>query len=289
MGLHNATVAVITLCGDSGPNYYFFNSWQEMFRHDIRGRKHWVHGGEVAVKSGPRIVEGRSLAFERALKASGFDDIEWFLTIDSDMGFEPDTLDRMLEVAYRGDPDGNMIKVLGALCFAGSPDVIKPTVYTPRSDVAGYAPRNICELTRDEESGRFTFAGTPYPRDQLVKTIATGAAFMLIHRDVVVHMTAPHPDGFGSNPRNLGASNPYPWYAEGVDEHGRAYGEDIVFCQRAMNLRYPIYVDTRIKIDHYKEGALLNERTFDDRLKVAFGDDWERYTVAAPQRQLVLP
>lgn len=199
-------------------------------------------GGQISLFSGPRVAEARSQIVDGFLNTQFFKGAEWLLMIDSDMTFDADTLDRMLEVA---DPE--TCPILGGLCFAGSPATkIYPTVY-----------RLV------QEDG---FAGVEpvldYPKDSLVKVGATGAAFLLVHRSVFLRMAAPHPHGFGSFPD--GVANPYPWFVEGGTTKGRPYGEDIAFCMRANALNIPVHVHTGIKIGHVKRFT-LTESSFEER------------------------
>lgn len=195
-------------------------------------------GGTIMVTSGPRIAETRSQIVDKFLHSSQFDGAEWLMMIDSDMVFRPEHIEALLEVADRTERP-----IVGGLCFAGlSPETMYPTVY---------------DLSR-EEGGAFAVGQIhDYPRDQLVKVGATGAAFMVVHRDVFVKMAK----AFATLPN--GAPNVYPWFVEGhADAHGRPFGEDIAFCIRAQSLGIPVHVDTRVKIGHHK-GLVIDETLYD--------------------------
>lgn len=195
-------------------------------------------GGTIMVTSGPRIAETRSKIVDNFLTSPAFEGADWLMMIDSDMVFRPENVFDLLEVAHPTERP-----IVGGLCFAGlSPDTMYPTIY---------------DLTRDDE-GRFEVAQRhDYPRDQLVKVGATGAAFMVVHRSVFLQM-AHH---FATLPN--GAPNVYPWFVEGhTDAHGRPFGEDIAFCIRANSLGFPIHVDTRVKIGHHK-GLIIDEALYD--------------------------
>lgn len=195
-------------------------------------------GGTIMVTSGPRIAETRSRIVDTFLTAPQFEAAEWLMMIDSDMVFRPEHIEALLEVA-----DKDERPIVGGLCFAGlSPETMYPTVYN---------------LSR-EEGGAFAVEQVhDYPRDQLVKVGATGAAFMVVHRSVFTKMSR----AFAQLPN--GAPNVYPWFVEGhADQHGRPFGEDIAFCLRAQSIGFPVHVDTRVKIGHHK-GLIIDEALYD--------------------------
>lgn len=195
-------------------------------------------GGTIMVTSGPRIAETRSQIVDKFLGSPQFEGAEWLMMIDSDMVFRPEHVDQLLDVAHRTERP-----IVGGLCFAGlSPESMYPTVY---------------DLSRQDDGAFAVGQIHDYPRDQLVKVGATGAAFMVVHRDVFAKMSA----AFATLPN--GKPNVYPWFVEGhTDSHGRPFGEDIAFCIRAQALGFPVHVDTRVKIGHHK-GLILDENLFD--------------------------
>jgi len=199
-------------------------------------------GGTIMVISGPRVAETRSRIVDTFLTSEHLAPAEWLVMIDSDMTFRPEDVFRLLDTAHPTERP-----IVGALCFAGlSPQTMYPTIYN---------------LVR-EDDGRFATGQIhDYPRDQVVKVGATGAAFLVVHRRVFEAMLRPHPEGFGTLPN--GTPNVYPWFVEGhVDAHGRPFGEDISFCIRANALGFPIHVDTRVKVGHHK-GWIMDEALYD--------------------------
>jgi GT2 family glycosyltransferase len=144
-------------------------------------------------------------------------DATWLLFVDSDMGFAPDAVDRLLLAA---DPTDRPI--VGGLCFGfqqRDPD-----------GMGGFDMKPFPTL--------FDFDGTSfrirwdYERDTVTKVDATGCAFLLIHRDVLAKF-----DGTWFDRARLG------------DE---LLGEDISFCARAGELGFPIHVHTGVRTSHYK-------------------------------------
>jgi hypothetical protein len=211
---------------------WFTYSLGRMLRYDAQGNQHICRpeGGLLALSSGPRVAEARNQIVD--LFADVHPDTEWLLMLDSDMTFNEDLVDRLVEAA-----DPKTAPIVGGLCFAGGRSHQPyPTVYRELDVVDGYI--NI-ERVYD------------YPRDRLLKVGATGGACLFMHRDVLARMKAPHPNGFGTLPN--GNVNNYPWFSEGlVGPHGEPLGEDIAFCKRAGLLGIPVHVHTGIKLGHMK-------------------------------------
>lgn len=163
----------------------------------------------------------------------------WLLFVDSDMGFAPDTLERLLKSANRWERP-----VVGALCFGlrregQDPDTLAerfrtfPTVYVWRE----YPDRVGFEVVAD------------YPRDELALVSATGAACVLIHRRVLETI------------RERDGDN---WFSPVTHPIGpTTFSEDMSFCVRVAAADFPMYVDTSIKTCHDKGGVFLDELAFD--------------------------
>lgn len=171
-------------------------------------------------------------------------DGEWLFFVDSDMGFEADAVDRLIEAA-----DPRERPVVGGLCFAAlrrRPEegqghaerfVIQPTVYEwiELDDEAGFRPIN------------------DYPRGRVVQVAGTGAAFLLIHRSALEQVRVSggdawfepmkHPTGYKGQPR---------WFSE-----------DLSFCVRLQAAGIPVHVDTSVRTTHEKGSIYLDEDTFD--------------------------
>lgn len=225
-------------------------SWDELRNHDFAHCQHVVKGGHVMLQSGPRVAEGRSQVVQEFLTNPRLKNAHWLAMIDADMDFEPHAICQLLGSAYGGnakaDPMNPDCYLIGGLCFAGHYARMYPTIYQGAKHQA--TGQVVPEPVKD------------YPRDQLVKVMATGAAFLLVHRQVLAHMTKPWPDGYGTSP--TGEANPHPWFVEGQNA-GVQFGEDIAFCLRANALGYATYVDTRVKVGHVKQ-IVLTEQVWDD-------------------------
>ena len=154
---------------------------------------------------------------------------EWLLWIDSDMGWSPESLDALLSSA-----DAGTAPIVGGLCFGASDGELWPTMYrlAPHPDTGEPTTMRVSE----------------YPADTLVQVAATGAAFLLIHRDVLVKM------------REHNFNDAFPFFQE-TSLGGKPCGEDLTFCLRALALELPVHVNTAARIGHHKS-HLLDEKTF---------------------------
>ncbi|CAB4173539.1 Glyco_tranf_GTA_type domain containing protein [uncultured Caudovirales phage] len=153
-------------------------------------------------------------------------DADWLWWIDADMGWEPTALERLLTVA-----DPIKAPIVGGLCFGALHDQLFPTIY------------QLAEV----DGGLTTVRVHDYPRDAMVQCAATGAAFLLIHRDA---LTAIRAQGFNAT---------FPWFQE-TEMGGKPVGEDITFCLRAKQLGIPVWVHTGVKVGHHKSTLLTEER-----------------------------
>lgn len=199
-------------------------------------------GGPFMISCGTgAVVESRTLATRKFLDETPH---EWLWMIDTDMGFSPDTVDRLVDAA---DPVER--PVVGALCFGAREMAYDgmggrrirpaPTIYMPAKDMQGH----IGFTTRWE-----------YPENALVQCAGTGAACLLIHRSVLVRLREKYGDGWWDPVR-------YP--------DGRWVSEDLSFCWRLSTLQIPLFVHTGVTTTHHKSVWLG-------------ADDYEPLTASAP-------
>jgi GT2 family glycosyltransferase len=210
------------------PENVFLMSLLGVYRHDADHHRYLHRGAEISLESGPRVAEARCQIVDAFARTK----CDWLWMVDDDMGFEPDTLDRLMDAA---DPETR--PMVGALCFIGGEGSrVRPTLY------------NFTTAEGDMEHVM------DYPRDTLVKIGSTGAACVLIHRSVFAAMKA----RFGVLPD--GRANPYPWFQEGAfNSTGGAYGEDTAFFLKASALGIPLHVHTGIRCSHMKKYAVTEE------------------------------
>lgn len=201
-------------------SYSFFHSMQEMTAHVVTHDESRGRGGFLPIRYGTGgLVEARNTAVAQFLRS----DCEWLFWIDTDMGFDGNTLDRLIDAA---DPVDR--PVVGALCFVNSElrrdgmggyvTAAAPTTYAWARNpdgAMGFVPR--CDFTPGE----------------VLKVDATGSACIVIHRSVFERI----------------ATN---WYGLIASPDGRPFGEDFSFCLRCVEHGIPIHVATGVVTTHLK-------------------------------------
>jgi hypothetical protein len=197
----------------------------EMLGWDVAHSGRIVRGGWLAMSYGTGgIVAGRNLAVKQFLAER---DADWLWWVDTDMGFPPDAVDCLMEVA---DPVER--PVVGGLCFAQRE--------TASDGMGGYRcePRvTIFDWVQDEK--QVSFRGrTRYPINAVMQCAGTGSACILIHRSVFERIA----EKFGPV-----------WYERAPNPStGELFGEDLSFCIRMQALGIPLFVHTGVKTTHQK-------------------------------------
>lgn len=152
------------------------------------------------------VYDARNQASQKAV-AEGFDFVLW---IDSDMTFEPNLLETMLNEI--GDKP-----MLSGLCFGRKPP-FKPCIFD--------------DISATQEGLGITPHATnwyDYPRDTITEVAGCGFACVLQRVDMLDVMLAMYGVPF------------FPI---------AGLGEDLSFCYRAAKLDYKMYADTSLKIGH---------------------------------------
>lgn len=163
---------------------------------------------------GPYLDVGRNYVVEKFLAG----DAEVLLFVDSDMEFTPDQVHEAVSQVSIGRP------VIGGLYVnAFAEHGVKPVALN--WDIETSPPQMVP-------------IENPSDGDGLVQVGCVGTGFMAIHRSLLDQMTALF-------------DPPCPWFAE-VAFAGSQMGEDVTFCQRAVSLGHPVYVDTDNRIAHHK-------------------------------------
>lgn len=181
-------------------------------------------GGYVAVRCGTNQLPAARNTMVRVFLSDR--EADWLLVLDTDMGFGPDTVDRLYEAA---DPVARPI--VGALCFANRE--------LGQDGMGGY--RTVAEptvLDWLEHEGRRGFAVRfDYPRDTVTRVAGTGMACVLMHRGVLEKIGAE----YGT------------WFEQARDPAaGELLGEDLSFYLRAGSLEIPVHVHTGVRTTHAK-------------------------------------
>lgn len=219
-----------------GVSYSWHRSMIEMTAWDLANHMRVWRGGYVAMRCDTgEIVKGRNEAAAEFLAQGS---AEWLWMVDTDMGFAPDTIDRLVAAA---DPDKRPI--VGALCFSqrevdqdgmgGWNTLATPTVFdwAHDGDKQGFAVR------------------WDYPPDTLVACDGTGMACALIHRSVLERIRdaqTPTPGG-GTAPAGPVWFNRVPNMTT-----GQMISEDLSFCVRVRALGIPVHVHTGVRTTHHK-------------------------------------
>jgi hypothetical protein len=202
----------------------FMDSLVNLLMFDAANEQRVIRGGYIAMRYGTGgIIDARNKTAQRFLDRPS----EWLFIVDTDMGFEPDTLERLLAVA---DPVER--PVVGGLCFAQKE--------TGRDGMSGFrcAPR-VTILDWVQTANGEQFAGrASYPINAVVRCAGTGSACILIHRSVIEGIAGKYGDGH--------------WYDRITSPDGEQYGEDVSFCIRAGAAGFPVHVHTGVKTTHLK-------------------------------------
>ncbi len=212
----------------------FMQSKQDLLLYDLSNRQRIMsHAhGEMGKQCGAAaIADGRN-AIARAILDESDADYLWM--VDSDMGFEPDIVDRLVEVAHAKDRP-----VVGGLAFAHKTD----------GKATGYGIRYRCQPTlydwyEDDDQAGFV-PRFRYDRDTLAEVGATGAACVLIHRLALEAIRDRYGDQWFDPIRHPKITNPL--------------SEDLSFCVRVAACDMPLHVHTGIKTGHDKGGVYYDE------------------------------
>jgi hypothetical protein len=190
-------------------------------------------GGPLMFRCGPGgLVEARNDVVRHFLDETPFD---WLWVVDSDMGFAPDTVDRLLEAA---DPEAR--PVVGGLCFAlqeTTPDGMQGWVTSPVPTLYDWAKK---------PDGEFGFASRrEYRVNALTQVAGTGSACLLMHRSALVRVR--ERDGT--------------WYDRVSYSSGLKVSEDLSFCYRLNAVGVPVFVHTGVRTTHHKQ-VWVGESTY---------------------------
>lgn len=218
-------------------SHSFSDSLMRLIAHDIAHEGRVVRtGGPLMFRCGPGgLVEARNQVVAHFLDNM---QAEWLWCIDSDMGFAPDTVDRLVDAA---DPIDR--PVVGGLCFALGetvPDGMSGFLSKPFPTLFSWGRREP-----DGEVG-YTVLRT-YPVNTLVQVAGTGAACLLIHRSIAEKIRTAEGDA---------------WFDRVVYPNSRTrVAEDLSFCYRVNAVGSPVFVHTGIRTTHHKSFH-LNEADF---------------------------
>lgn len=239
------------------------DSMRRLIEHDTVHAQRLAGGGKplsIYCSTG-QIVVSRNYVAKLFLDST---QAEWLFFIDTDMGFEPDTVDRLVEAA---DPVER--PVVGGLAFA--------VVFAGMDAMGGLRQRLVPTLYRfgkRDSDGKHSFAEfAEYPPDQLVRVAATGAACLLLHRSALEKLR----EAYGDK-----------WFDQVVADSGKTVGEDFSLCLRLGAQHIPVHVHTGIKTTHHKDFWISEDDYFDQQVVRATSDPDHSYLPPATDEVAVL-
>lgn len=226
------SAVVVAYVHSSTVTYSWYHSMTELIGWDLLNHNRVIRGGYIGIRAG---TDGMTLARNKAVQ-DFLDEknAQWLFWIDTDMGFPPDTVDRLIEAA---DPVDRPI--VGALCF-GQEEYLD-------DGLGGFRCRAVPTIYDWVNTGEQMGFGVrwQYPLNTLTQVGATGAACILIHRGVFEKMR----DQYGLI-----------WYDRVPNTtSGQLLGEDFSFSLRAGAMGIPMYVHTGVKVTHYKNVWLAED------------------------------
>jgi hypothetical protein len=206
-------------------------SWHESMRRLVEHDR--AAFGRIAGTKGPlnlrcstgQLVLKRNYAVRLFLDGTPH---EWLWMVDTDMGFQPDVVERLIEAAHPIERP-----VVGALCFA-----MQDAAY---DDMGGMRCKLVPTIYRlgHTKDGHASFCHFgDYPANTMIQVAATGAACILLHRSVLEKVRAEHGDH---------------WFDQMYNEDGQMVGEDFSLCVRLNAAGIPIFVHSGIKTTHHKD------------------------------------
>lgn len=223
-------------------SHSFSDSLMRLVAYDLANEGRVIRtGGPLIFSCGPGgLIESRNGAMKHFLDKT---DHDWLWMVDSDMGFAPDTVDRLVAAA---DPVER--PVVGGLCFAlqeSAPDGMQGFHTKPAPTLFTWGAK---------PSGEFGFVmQRTYPVNTLVQVAGTGAACLLVHRSVA---------------QKIREAEGEAWFDRVVYSSGAKVSEDLSFCYRANTVGAPVHVHTGIRTTHHKE-FWLSEMDFWLRYKAS--------------------
>ncbi len=219
---------------DVSVSYSWHESVMQLFALDLSRHQRILNGGYIAMRAGTDgLIAARNKVVEWFLEEP--EGAPWLFWTDTDMGFEPDTLEKLLSFA-----DAEERPIVGGLCFAQRE--VQP------DGQGGFRTRPSVTIfdwvdgakNGEEQAGPTGFhARASYPVNGLTRCAGTGSALIVVHRGVFERIN-----------EKFGAA----WYdrAPNPTQKGQLISEDLSFCLRAGSLGIPVHVFTGARSTHHK-------------------------------------
>ena len=257
------TVMVGYLSGSNVSNL-FLHSMLSLSRFDaeegfgrLQHRNWWFNQ-----RSGVNVSKARNDLVRRFL-AMRDPAPEWLLMTDADMSFGPGALESLLaatvvpadDVTENGD---SLRRVVGGLCLAFGID--------PESQFTTTPPKNAVMSTAFDPGPPLPGVGilpfrvlkkSEVPKNTLREVYGTGAAFLLVHRQVLIDIA------YMTNSR-------YGWFREIIvpderpdvdmlDANDYWVSEDLFFCLQSRAAGHRVFVHTGVEVQHVKSIRLTEK------------------------------
>jgi hypothetical protein len=244
--------ALIGYLDDGNWSACFGVSLRDLCLFDAAGPQRIIRpgGGELRKTVGAMgLASGRNDLCRRFLDEH---DADWLFMVDTDMGFQPDIVERLIASA-----DAGTRPVMGGLCFAAVRVRPAAGIHPLHAERFRIQPTVYAFVTDENNAGVVPILD--YPRDSVVQVDATGAACLLIHRTALEKVRAKDGDR---------------WFDLMVHPTGdkgrpRTFSEDLSFCVRLRSCDIPVHVDTGAHTTHDKGFIFLDEETFDQQMALA--------------------
>jgi hypothetical protein len=219
------------------------SSWQysmtQLWAWDLANQRRIMRGGYIAMTAETDgLPKARNAVVREFLENR---DAAWLYWTDTDMGFSPDIVDRLM-----ADADPEERPIVGALAF---------TQRQEQSDGMGgwrtLATPTIFDWGEDGDQEGF-IVRWDYGFEALQECGGTGSACILIHRSVFEKIA----EEFGYDK----------WYDRWWNpKMERLVSEDLTFCLRAKTVGCRVFVDSSVKTTHQKymwlqEQDYMNQR-----------------------------
>lgn len=194
----------------------FMDSLWRLWEHDQKGSKFLAN--RFAVRSGPNLDGSRNAQARVFLEQT---ECEWLWIVDSDMGFKPNALDRLMSVA-----DAEARPVIGGLYYG--------FMETDTDNMGGWNQYTFpVAYTGNKEKYQYAELDGLLP-GSVVEVDAVGTGCMLVHRSVFQRLRKD-------------------WFSFVYSSKGVRLGEDLSFCHKVRaKLKLPIYLDTGSSFSHQK-------------------------------------
>lgn len=187
----------------------------------------WEIGGVLDVPGDYHLDVLRNLLTQMFLEKT---DLEWLLSVDTDMTWRPEHVRAVLAHA-----DAKHRPVVGGLAYKLE---MNPTNLS-LDEYQRHPPTPALFKFKDVKGPAIEWESLIPDGSGLVQVDGTGAAFTLIHRGVFERIGAP-------------------WWYSGLqlnNDGGKSFGyiyEDVGFCWKCKQAGIPIHVDTNVRIGHTK-------------------------------------